>query len=159
MKLLKLFQINTQNIFEIDRTEQNLYDIVTQFRALLKIPDTVKIKIRWGRKAKRVLGSVRLLKDVSVIRISQYLADFNVPDYVLEEVILHEMIHIKTGYGSSIEKQYKNAHRGGIIRKEMDAVGKAQLYDESDAWVKKNWYKHVRNYNRNEKFRLLRKKY
>lgn len=146
-------QKNTLTIFDSYRTNENLDSIVLEYRKLLNIAADVKIRIIWGRKAKRVLGSVRLDKEVSIIRVSKYLNDFNVPEYVLQEVILHELIHIKTGYGSVLQKEYQHAHRGGVIRKEMDAVGKADIYDLSNSWIKKNWYKHVKNYDFIEKRR------
>lgn len=147
-------QKNTQTIFETFRTEADLNSIVEEFRKLLNIGEEVKVKIVWGRKAKRVLGSVRLNKGVSVIRISKYLEDFNVPEYVLQEVILHELIHVKTGYGSVLEKEYQHAHRGGVIRKEMESVGKADIYDLSNNWIKENWYRHIRSYDAKQRWRI-----
>lgn len=127
-----------------ERPITNLENIAEKYRILLNIPETVAIKIIWGKNAKRVLGSVRLLKDISIIRMSSYMKDYNVPEYVLEEVILHEMIHIKTGHGSTLEKSYQHAHRGGVIRKEMQKVGKEELFDITEKWIKENWYNHVR---------------
>src|SRR4051812_28830231 len=68
-----------------ERPVTDLENIVEKYRILLNIPDSIAIKIIWGKNAKRVLGSVRLLKDVSVIRMSSYMKDYNVPEYVLEE--------------------------------------------------------------------------
>ncbi|MEI7604173.1 MAG: SprT-like domain-containing protein [bacterium] len=140
-----------QPIFENIRTNDDLKDIMETFRKKLNIDDNVDIRIKFGRKARRVLGSVKLVEKTSLIKISKYMCDYRVPEYVLKEVILHEMIHIKTGHGSVLQKQYEHAHRGGVIRKEMALVGEEELYDTSDKWVKTNWFKHVRSYNMRER--------
>jgi predicted metal-dependent hydrolase len=129
------------------RDNESLKNIVSKYEKELEISEDVKIKITWGRAAKRILGSVRLKNGISVIKISKYLGDPKVPEFVLEEVILHELIHIKTGHGSVTEKKYKHAHRGGIIKKEMAQVGHEDLYLKSNAWLKENWFSYLKQKN------------
>ena len=156
MKLAKLFQRNINTIFEVERTNKELEEILARFKALLNILDSVSISIKFGKKAKRTLGSVRLKGESSIIYITKYMVDYSVPDYVIEEVILHELIHIKTGYGSIMQKTSRHAHRGGVIKKEMLEIGKSNIYELSQIWIKKNWYSHIKNFNKKEK-QLLKK--
>ena len=132
-------------IFENLRDTPTLTNIMEEYRALLQINESVNIHVKWGRKAKRVLGSVKLLRGISIITLSSYLRDYFIPEYVIREVMLHEMIHIKTGFGSTLEKRYQHAHRGGVIRKEMKNVGQEKLFDEADKWIKVNWAKYIRS--------------
>jgi len=135
---------------EASRINLDLERILGEFRQILQLPEEIQITIKIGRKARRVLGSVKLVSGISRITISRFLCDFRVPEFVLQEVILHELIHIKTGHGSTLQKEYQHAHRGGVIRKEMKEVGQEELFLQSDEWVKANWYHTVGNYRRRE---------
>jgi hypothetical protein len=103
-----------------------------------------EIKIHFGRKSKRRLGSIILTPEkVSLITLTGIFKDDFVPDYVVEETIAHELIHYIHGFSSTLDKKYKYPHQGGIIRKEMEGRGLGVTHIKSRAWMTNNWQLYV----------------
>jgi hypothetical protein len=99
-----------------------------------------QIVISFGVKAKRRLGSIR--KDSlgnSVITITGYFKNPEVPDYVIDETIIHELIHYTHGFSSDLKKLHKHPHRGGVIKKEMIERGAENIYEATRKWLDQNW--------------------
>lgn len=114
----------------------------------LKRPNS--IVLRFGKRAKRRLGSIWFdaPNHTSVITITGYLKNPLIPPIVLRAVIAHELVHYFTGFGSSSEKKYEHAHRGQVIKKEMEEYNLLELYIESEKWIKNNWANVVRKNSR-----------
>ncbi len=94
--------------------------------------------VQTGRKWKRTLGHIKTLKTNdygSTIEIF----DLEVPEYVLDYVIMHELTHYFQGFASNHEKKHKHPHRGGIVEKELARLGWEEIQLNSDKWIKENW--------------------
>lgn len=103
-----------------------------------------EIRIRFGRKSKRRLGSIVLTKDdISLITLTRFFADETVPEYVVYETIAHELIHYTHGFSSKRKKQFKYPHQGGIIEHEMEQRGLMPIYRESKKWMNTFWWKYL----------------
>ncbi len=127
------------------------------------IPRKNLVLIKFGRRAKRQLGCIKWVrgntkvkgllkkrkddhavqddKRVSLIIITALFRDKKVPKYVVEATIAHEMIHYAHGFHSPLKQLYRHPHKGGIIRKEMEARGLSSLWRRSKRWLKKKWYR------------------
>ncbi len=129
------------------------------------VPRLNNVVIKFGKKAKRQLGAIgwlqkktkkveRLLAQaedadvakVSLINITSYFKDENIPKYVVIATIAHEMCHYAHGFNSPLKQMYNHPHKGGIIRKEMQKRGLLKIYKEARAWLKANWSSYVRQY-------------
>ena len=89
------------------------------------------VRIVYGRKAKRRLGSISLdRKDMktSVITINPIYQDIEIPEFVVEATIVHEMTHYAHGFNSPLEQKQKHPHSGGVIRREFAERGLEDLY-------------------------------
>ncbi len=98
--------------------------------------------VKTGRNCKRKLGHIKTLKNAdygSIIEINPLLFDPEVPKYVLDYVIMHELIHYFQGFGSNHEKKFKHPHRGRVIEKELARRGWEEIQEKSDSWLKENW--------------------
>ena len=98
--------------------------------------------VQTGRKWKRTLGHIKTLKSNdygSTIEINPMLFDLDVPEYVLDYVIMHELTHYFQGFASNHEKKHKHPHRGGIVEKELARLGWEEIQKNSDKWIKENW--------------------
>lgn len=106
------------------------------------VPRANNVKIIFGKKAKRRLGSIGLDKDdpsTSIIRINPIFKDLEVPEFVIVATIVHEMTHYAHGFNSPLEQKQQHPHRGGVIRREFAERGLEYMYIEQNKWLKENW--------------------
>jgi hypothetical protein len=99
--------------------------------------------IKWGtKKSKRVLGHIKAIKTSdfgSIIEINPLLKNLNVPEYVLDYVLMHELTHYFQGFGSNHERKHRHPHRGGIVEKELARHGWEEITHKSEKWIKEHW--------------------
>lgn len=103
---------------------------------------TNMLVIRWGKKWSSKLGHIKPLKNEkygSLIEINSLLKEPEVPDYVLDAVIMHELVHYFQGFGSNKQRKHKHPHRGGIVDKELIELGWGEIIQKQNKWVKENW--------------------
>lgn len=125
------------------------------------IPRKNLVIIKFGRRAKRQLGSIRWVQDdtrvkfllskrekdvdfqddsrVTLITITSLFKSPKVPKYVVKSTIAHEMIHYAHGFFSPLKQRYDYPHQGSLIRKEMEERGINNLLKRSKRWLKINW--------------------
>lgn len=138
--------------------EEKLEDLWENFYS--DVPRKNKVTIKFGKRASRVLGSIKYHKKmlesdpefnlhedkkISQITITRYFMDEAIPDEVVVGTIAHEMVHYVHGFNSPLERRYAHPHKGGIIKKEMYTRGLSDLYEKSEGWVKKNWIKYLKS--------------
>lgn len=105
--------------------------------------------VKTGKKWKRTLGHIKPLKNAnkydtdygSLIEINPLLFDLDVPEKVLDYVIMHELTHYFQGFGSNHTRKHRHPHKGGIVEKELARLGWEEIQKDSDKWIKQNWDK------------------
>jgi hypothetical protein len=113
------------------------------------VPQHNDVRIVWGRRARRRLGSIKHgenhngIHKETVITINALFKDPNIPDYVIEATIAHELSHYVHGFGSPFEQRYSHPHKGGVVQKEMKARGLAATIKKQKAWLKENWVSYL----------------
>jgi len=98
--------------------------------------------VKTGKRARRTLGHIKTLNDReygSTIEINPILFDPDVPEFVLDYVIMHELTHYFQGFGSNHEKKGTHPHRGGLVDKELERLGWGEIMDKSEKWLKESW--------------------
>ena len=98
--------------------------------------------VKWGGKWRRKLGHIKPLKDAqygSEIEINSMLKSLDVPEYVLDYVLMHELTHYFQGFGSNHTRKHKHPHKGGIVEKELARHGWEEITIKSEKWIKENW--------------------
>lgn len=101
-----------------------------------------EVRIKYGRKAKRRLGSIGLdQKDnnVSVITINSIYQDLEIPQHVIIATIVHEMTHYAHGFNSLHQQKQRHPHRGGVIKREFAERGLEEMYLAQKQWLDDNW--------------------
>lgn len=109
--------------------------------------------VRWGGKWSRKLGHIKPLKndkkqDVefgSIIEINSLLKSVDIPEYILDYVLMHELTHYFQGFGSNHERKFKHPHRGGLVDKELQRLGWNEIMEKSEKWLKENWATILKN--------------
>ncbi|MEX0749147.1 MAG: hypothetical protein WD467_01315 [Candidatus Saccharimonadales bacterium] len=107
------------------------------------------LRIEFGRRAKRRLGSISVdpkQSSQSVIRINGWFRQSEIPEFLVQSVIVHELCHYAHGFNSGAEEtQHRYPHAGGVIRQEFAGRGLVALYDEQQQWLKEHWGAFIRS--------------
>jgi hypothetical protein len=106
------------------------------------VPQDNIVRIQFGRRAKNRLGSIKLdLRDreTSVITVNGLFRDPQIPAFLVQATIVHELCHYAHGFNSPVEQQFKHPHAGGVMRREFKERGLERLYLEQKKWLKQNW--------------------
>lgn len=134
------------------------------------VPRKNLVVIKFGKHSKRQLGCIQMassrttgikdqlqnidkndIKNISLITITRYFKDPRIPKEIVLGTIAHEMCHYAHGFSSPLQKIYDHPHKGGVIRKELSKRGLGELYKYCNKWLKLNWSKFVRLYDREVK--------
>ncbi len=96
----------------------------------------IRFKGRWKNK----FGHIKKLKDgSSEIVINGYFKNENIPEYVIDLTIAHELVHYSHGFNSPLPKLYNHPHKGGIVNRELKKRGFSSLILLEKRWVKNEW--------------------
>ena len=100
------------------------------------------VRIIYGRRAKRRLGSISLDpndRTTSIITMNGIFKDELIPEFVVVATLVHELTHYAHGFNSPLAQLQSHPHAGGVMRREYDERGLLQLYLDQKKWLKHNW--------------------
>jgi hypothetical protein len=100
------------------------------------------VRIVYGRRAKRRLGSISLDpadRNTSIITMNGIFRNPGIPEFVVEATIVHELTHYAHGFNSPLDQAQPHPHAGGVMRKEFAERGLLELYLQQKRWLKENW--------------------
>lgn len=114
-------------------------------------PPLNHVSVKFGRAARTRLGSLKLgrktfaddTKD-SIITITGFFQDPQIPQFVVDGVLAHEVTHYSHGFNSPHPRLYRHPHKGGVVHREMRARGLADTLYLSRKWLKLHWREYVR---------------
>lgn len=108
-----------------------------------------EVVIKWGRKARRRLGSISQDpedKHTSIITVNRIFQDLEVPEEIIKATIVHEMTHYAHGFNSPLAQKHRHPHSGGVIKREFAERGLEELYVIQKCWLKANWERVLAKY-------------
>jgi hypothetical protein len=100
------------------------------------------VRMVFGRRTKRRLGSISLDpsdRKTSIITMNGLFRREDVPEYVVEATIFHELTHYAHGFNSPLDQAQAHPHAGGVMRREFAERGLLELYLQQKRWLKTNW--------------------
>lgn len=100
------------------------------------------VTIRFGRKSASRLGSIvinKLNNIESIITLTGYFKDSQVPTFVIDSTIAHELVHYTHGFHSPYPQRYKYPHKGKIVEQELSLRGLIDQLGQQQSWLKENW--------------------
>ena len=147
---------------------QNLmYDVWDEYFS--DVPRKNFVLAKFGKYSKRQLGCIKYANDgtkvktllkkyeeeignqdipsVSIVVLSRYFMDENIPEFLLIATIAHELCHYTHGFNSPLQKRYKHPHQGSVVKKEMINRGLGNILKQSEDWLKENWIEIIFNKN------------
>ncbi|MBI2798333.1 hypothetical protein HYX70_03505 [Candidatus Saccharibacteria bacterium] len=143
--------MNKKSIDSTYRDQEWLENLLADiwYRYFSDVDQSNKVVIRYGRKAKRRLGSISLDPNdqlTSIITINPIYQDLSVPEYVVVATIVHEMTHYAHGFNSPLDQRHQHPHSGGIIKAEFAERGLEDMFVKQRKWLKTNWPTMVERY-------------
>lgn len=103
------------------------------------VPQGYPIVVRFGTRAQRRFGSITARNGISYITVNQLYANPEVPVYVVDETLAHELAHYAHGFGSGLPRLYDDPHRGGVVDKELIKRGLGEVHRKAQAWREAHW--------------------
>ncbi len=97
------------------------------------------ITVKFGRAARYRYGSICNVGRECRITMNGLFAHPEVPEYVVDATLAHELAHYVHGYGSGLPKLHAHPHRGGVIDKEMQKRGCFYLEEQAAVWRREHW--------------------
>ncbi len=114
--------------------------------------------IGFGRRGNRQLGKISKKHHSSikkrffghfdtVITINSHFKNLEIPEYVVDGTIIHELCHYAHGFSSPLPQLSRFPHQGGIVRQEMVRRGAGDIYFAEKKWLKDNWTDFLKKYS------------
>jgi hypothetical protein len=103
------------------------------------VPQGYPIVTRFGTRARYRFGSIAARNRQTIILINRLFADPYVPTFVVDGTLAHELAHYAHGFGSGLPRLYRDAHRGGVVDKELEKRGLGEVNARAEQWRKIYW--------------------
>ncbi len=101
-----------------------------------------KVKIIFKGKWKNQFAYIKQLDDGStLIGVNSLLRYPDVPDFILDTTIAHELVHYMHGFQSPYEQKFKYPHKGDVVNRELKKRGFNFLLSLEKDWLKTHWGK------------------
>lgn len=105
------------------------------------VPQGYPIIVRFASRARLRFGSIAARSGKTVILINRLFTDPYVPTFVVDGTLAHELAHYVHGFGSGLPRLYRDAHRGGVVDKELEKRGLRDVNERAEQWRKAYWDK------------------
>ena len=106
------------------------------------------VLVKFGRPTRTRLGSIKFGRRKenpnTIITINGFFTDPEIPDFVVDGVLAHELTHYAQGFCSPHEQNHRYPHQGGVVRRELVDRGLKDLLQLEKRWVKENWLKYLK---------------
>ena len=89
----------------------------------MDVPMLNEVKIKFKGKWKLKFGHIRMKNNITEIVINSLFKHEDVPQYIVDLTIAHELVHYSHGFQSPLERRFRYPHQGGIVRKELKKRG------------------------------------
>jgi hypothetical protein len=104
--------------------------------------------VKFGRPTKTRLGSIkfgrRKIDPNTIITINGFFMDPEIPEFVVDGVLAHELTHYAQGFCSPHQQKHPYPHYGGVVRRELVDRGLKDLLQLERKWIKENWVKYLK---------------
>ncbi len=114
----------------------------------INVPRVNQINIMFKGKWKTKFGHIKLKNNITEIVINSLFKHEEVPQYIIDLTIAHELVHYSHGFQSLLERKFNYPHQGGIVRKELKKRGFRGAMELERKIFRKEWpeiYKKIKN--------------
>jgi len=100
-----------------------------------------KVDVRFKGKWKNKFGHIKSVGKNSEIVVNGLFKEEDIPEYIVDITLAHELIHYMHGFNSPHEKKYKHPHAGGIVTRELKKRGFGHMIALEREFVEKDWFR------------------
>ncbi|MCD4666775.1 hypothetical protein K8R47_03120 [archaeon] len=125
------------------RDDNFLQERLSQIWELL-YPDTLKlnnVNIIFKGKSQYKFGHIAKKGRNTEIVINSLFKFPQIPEYIIDLTIAHELAHYAHGFNSPLPQKFKHPHKGGVVTKELLNRGFKQMEKKEKLFLKKEWPK------------------
>jgi hypothetical protein len=105
----------------------------------MDVPMLNEVKIRFKGKWKLKFGHIKMRNNITEIVINSLFKHEDIPQYIIDLTIAHELIHYSHGFQSPLERKFRYPHQGGIVRKELKRRGFKDALQLERKIFRKEW--------------------
>ena len=113
----------------------------------IDVPKVNQVNIRFKGKWKTKFGHIKLKNNVTEIVVNSLFKNEEVPQYIIDLTVAHELVHYSHGFQSPLERKFQYPHQGGIVNKELKRRGFRDALAMEKKIFRKEWpemYKRVK---------------
>ena len=125
-------------------------------------PDTELINtlfVRFGRCNRSRLGTIKFGRRKenpnTYITINGYFKDIDIPEFIIEATLVHELTHYSQGFFSPHPQKQPFPHRGKAVDRELTQRGLNDILLLQKKWLKANWEDYLKKHNHYGKLHFL----
>ncbi len=123
------------------RDDKWLYNRMLELWQLkfMDVPMLNEVRIRFKGKWKTKFGHIRMKNKISEIVVNSLFKHEDVPQYVIDLTVAHELVHYSHGFNSPLERKFQYPHQGGIVNKELKKRGFKDALSMEKKIFRKEW--------------------
>src|SRR3989338_2428894 len=106
-----------------------------------EVPKGNKVLIMFKGKWKNKFGHISKKGEHSEIVVNGLFKHEEIPEYMIDLTIAHELIHYMHGFNSPLPKLHKHHHKGGVVTRELRKRGFSHLLIKEKYFLKDQWLK------------------
>jgi hypothetical protein len=105
------------------------------------VPKLNSVVIKFKGKSKNKFGHIaRKGRDTEIV-VNELFRFDDIPEYIIDLTIAHELSHYAHGFNSPLKQKYKHPHKGGVVTKEMTLRGFEKVIKMEKMFFRKEWPK------------------
>ena len=81
-------------------------------------------------------------KETEIV-VNGMFKSFDIPDFILELTIAHELVHYSHGFQSPHPQLYTHPHQGSVVNQDLKKRGFHEHLRQERKWIKEVWRPHV----------------
>lgn len=98
-----------------------------------------QIVVRFKGKWKNKFGHIKKRDEKTEIVLNSLFKHEEIPEYIIDVTLAHEIIHYMHGFHSPFPKLYRYPHYGGVVRKELKKRGFTLQLRWEREFIKEKW--------------------
>ena len=97
------------------------------------------VVVRFKGKWKNKFGHIKKVGISTEIVVNGLFTHENIPEFIIDLTLAHELVHYWHGFNSPHERKYKHPHAGGIVNRELKKRGFGHMINLERTFVRRQW--------------------
>ena len=103
------------------------------------VPKLNTVRVRFKGRWRNKFGHIKKIKDDSEIVVNGLFRNEEIPEYMIDITLAHELAHYAHGFNSPLPRKYKHPHKNGVVNKELLNRGFGHWVRIERDFLRKEW--------------------